>query len=166
MPGGPDQSSRPLSSAGLAQAEALAASLAAYRPVRVLSSPYLRAVQTVAPAAALLGLPVVPRDDLREWESGIGPTPDWQPHYRRSWDAPSWSVPDGETHDALGVRALRALREVEALPGTSVVASHGTWIARALHALGCPVDADFWFAMPMPAVYVVVQGSAPSGPNL
>lgn len=36
-----------------------------------------------------------------------------------------------------------------------VVGSHGTWIARALHGLGCDVDADFWLNMPMPAVFVI-----------
>jgi len=37
----------------------------------------------------------------------------------------------------------------------TVIGAHGTWIARALFGLGCAVDADFWFNMPMPAVYKV-----------
>lgn len=158
VPGGPDELTRPLSAEGLRQAERLADDLVAWRPARVLSSPYLRAVQTVRPTADRLGLPVETRDVFREWASGIGPTPDWQEHYRRCWDDPAYAVGDGEPHDALTRRVLAGLAaaRAETAPGeVTVVASHGTWISRALQALGRPVDADFWLAMPMPAVYAV-----------
>jgi 8-oxo-dGTP diphosphatase len=51
-----DDSFRPLDAQGFAEAEGLAASLASFDPVRVLSSPYLRCVQTVTPLAESLGL--------------------------------------------------------------------------------------------------------------
>jgi 2,3-bisphosphoglycerate-dependent phosphoglycerate mutase len=171
-PGGPSEHERPLSALGLAQADALAPVVAAYGPSRVLSSPYLRAVQTVAPAAERLGLPVEPRDALREWASGIGPDPHWQRHYRHCWDDAEWATPTGETHEALERRVLAALDEIASETGageTTVVASHGTWISRGLRGLGHDVDADFWFAMPMPAVYVLRRdGDATSveGPGL
>ena len=155
MVGGPDEYARPLRAYGMEQAAALAPEIASYAPVRVLSSPYLRSVRTVEPAAALLGLAVERRADLREWDSGIGPTPDWREHYLRCWAEPAFAFPGGESHDALKERAVAALRDVAALEGTSVVASHGNWIARALQGLGWPVDAAFWLAMPMPALYVV-----------
>ena len=158
-PDGPDEYQRPLSDAGLRQAEALADVLLRESPTRVLSSPYLRSVQTVAPTAAALGLAVENREVLREWGSGIGATLEWEMHYRQCWERPDWSVPGGETHRALEERAVHALRQV-ATEGPSdaatVVGSHGTWIARALHGLGCDVDADFWLDMPMPAVFEVV----------
>jgi len=61
---------RPLTSKGEAQAEALVDLLAGYEIERVLSSPYLRCTQTVAPLAAARGLAVEPTDDLAE---GAGP---------------------------------------------------------------------------------------------
>ena len=125
----------------------------------MLSSPYLRAVQTVAPTAAALGLEVECRQVLREWASGIGATPLWEAHYRQCWKRPAWSVPGGEPHQALEERAVHALEHVAAdgpSDAVTVVGSHGTWIARALHGLGCSVDADFWLDMPMPAVFEVV----------
>jgi 2,3-bisphosphoglycerate-dependent phosphoglycerate mutase len=157
-PGGPDERVRPLTPEGLAQAAALADVLLPHRPSRVVSSPYLRAVQTVRPTADRLGLAVEPDEELREWASGIGPTPDWQPHYRHCWEHPGWATPTGETHAALAVRAVAAvtLAAAETPDGeTTVLGSHGTWISRALHGLGCRVDADFWLTMPMPAVYVL-----------
>ena len=50
-----DDAFRPLSHAGFRQADGLVAALAQYRPVRVLSSPFTRCVQTVEPLALSAG---------------------------------------------------------------------------------------------------------------
>ena len=63
---------RPLTAKGEAQAEALVDVLAGYEIDRVLSSPYLRCTQTVAPLAAARGLAVEPCDDLAEGEGRAG----------------------------------------------------------------------------------------------
>jgi len=155
---GPDEESRPLSEAGLRQADALVAVLIESSPGRVLSSPYLRAVQTVAPTAEALNVRVEKLDALREWDSGLEPTPAWERHYREAWERPERAINGGESHLVLEQRAVHALRELAADvrdEADVVVASHGTWIARALHGLGCPVDVTFWLSMPMPAVFVV-----------
>jgi phosphohistidine phosphatase SixA len=62
---GPDEE-RPLSEEGRAQAEALAGALSGYDIDRVLSSPYLRCTQTVAPLAAARDLRVGSSSDLAE----------------------------------------------------------------------------------------------------
>ena len=63
---------RPLTPKGEAQAQALVDQLAGYEIDRVLSSPYLRCTQTVAPLAAARGLAVEPCDDLAEGEGRAG----------------------------------------------------------------------------------------------
>ena len=63
---------RPLTPKGEAQAQALVDQLAGYEIDRVLSSPYLRCTQTVAPLAAARGLAVEPCDDLAEGEGHAG----------------------------------------------------------------------------------------------
>jgi phosphohistidine phosphatase SixA len=63
---------RPLTARGEAQAEALVTNLAGFDVVRVLSSPYLRCSQTVAPLAAAYGLTVEPSDDLAEGAGRAG----------------------------------------------------------------------------------------------
>jgi broad specificity phosphatase PhoE len=65
-----DDALRPLTAEGTAQAEGLAATLAPFAIGRVLSSPYLRCTQTVAPLAAARGLDVEEIEDLAE---GAGP---------------------------------------------------------------------------------------------
>lgn len=57
---------RPLTPRGYAQADALADLLAPYGAARVLTSPYVRCVETVEPLAARLGVPVEAVDDLAE----------------------------------------------------------------------------------------------------
>ncbi len=57
---------RPLSPRGLEQARALADELEPYAPQRVLSSPYLRCVETLHPLADRLSLPVEPLEELAE----------------------------------------------------------------------------------------------------
>ncbi|MDA8208238.1 MAG: phosphoglycerate mutase family protein [Actinomycetota bacterium] len=57
---------RHLSPSGLAQAEEIAGYFLANPVERILSSPYARCVETVAPAAAELGLEVEARESLAE----------------------------------------------------------------------------------------------------
>lgn len=68
---GPDDL-RPLTADGEAQAEGLVATLAGFDVARVLSSPYVRCGQTVAPLAAARGLAVEPCDDLAEGQARAG----------------------------------------------------------------------------------------------
>ncbi len=61
-----DDFDRPLDDSGRMQAEAIAVALA-QRPVqRILSSPYVRCVETVAPLGRTLGLPVEASGELAE----------------------------------------------------------------------------------------------------
>jgi 8-oxo-dGTP diphosphatase len=69
---GPRDDLRPISSKGEAQAGALVDQLAEFRIERVLSSPYLRCTQTVAPLAEARALRVEPTDDLAEGEGAAG----------------------------------------------------------------------------------------------
>jgi len=105
-----------------------------------------------------MGLPIHRREELREWRSGLAPTPDWQSHYERRWAQPDTAVGTGETLADLTSRGRIAVGDliVAAAPtATILVATHGTWIARALFAVGIPIDCAFWLSMPMPAIYTL-----------
>lgn len=155
--GEPDDDQRPLNSDGLEAASSLVPRLVEFAPTVVLSSPQLRAVQTVAPAAEAMGLPVTTWPELREWESGLLPSADWEAPYAYSWANPGFAHGSGESLDELTVRAGRALARIAAeYPDTTVlVGSHGTFLARALIAAGHRADWEFCRAMPMPAIYEV-----------
>lgn len=161
-PDGPDDMHRPLVAQGFEQAEELAAELVSLAPTRFVSSPYPRAVQTIAPAARLCGLPIETDPRLREWDSGFTPSPDYARHHAESWARPEWARPGGESLAELTERALAALAEYR--DGVTIVGSHGTFICRVLAGLGLPVGREFAQAMPMPAIYRLEEPI--SGPNL
>lgn len=69
---GGDDSMRPLDTKGRSQAAALPDLLAAYPVTRVLTSPYIRCVQTVDPLARRLGVEIEQRLELAE---GTPPRP-------------------------------------------------------------------------------------------
>jgi 8-oxo-dGTP diphosphatase len=57
---------RPLTRGGCLQADRVAERFESERFVQIMSSPYVRCMQTVAPLAEARGLTVAPRDDLAE----------------------------------------------------------------------------------------------------
>ncbi|WP_394555020.1 NUDIX domain-containing protein [Agromyces sp. MMS24-JH15] len=63
---------RPLTERGVRQAASLAAMLPAWRPKRILSSPAVRCVTTVAPLAAALGKPIRRESGISQesWDEG------------------------------------------------------------------------------------------------
>jgi phosphohistidine phosphatase SixA len=61
-----DDRLRPLTKAGHRQAQALAESLRNERIDKILSSPYVRCMQTVEPLATAVQLPIEPSQDLEE----------------------------------------------------------------------------------------------------
>ena len=63
-----DDRLRPLTKKGRRQAEGIAEALESEGMARIVSSPYVRCVQTVRPLALLLGLPVEAREELSEGE--------------------------------------------------------------------------------------------------
>jgi 2,3-bisphosphoglycerate-dependent phosphoglycerate mutase len=155
-PGGPDEYHRSLTDEGHAAAEALVDELLPLAPTAIVSSPYLRAIQTVTPLAGALGLPVATQHDLREWDSGLGPTPDYGRHHAHSWAEPDIARPGGESLAQLTARATAALNLLAERhrTGTVVVGSHGTFIARALVGFGAThVGWPFARTMPMPGSY-------------
>lgn len=67
-----DDRLRPISGRGRRQATALADRLATRHPDEILSSPYVRCVQTVEPLAKRLGKPIETTDFLAEGSGGAG----------------------------------------------------------------------------------------------
>lgn len=157
--GVPDSDERPLKLEGLASARDLVPRLVGYAPVAVLSSPLLRAVQTVTPAAEALGLDMVTWPELREWRSGLVPSADFVAQCLHSWANPGSAHGDGESLDELTARADKALARIaEEYPDATVlVGSHGMFVSRALLAAGHHADMKFLHAMPMPAIYEMTR---------
>ncbi|MEX1168805.1 MAG: histidine phosphatase family protein [Chloroflexota bacterium] len=116
-----------LTDTGRDQARALGQRLAGHRFQRVLTSPLSRAAETARIAG--YGSVAVMDDDLMEWDYGAlegrttveirGENPDWT-----IWRGP-W--PNGETVDAVGLRADRVIARIRAARagGDVLVFAHG-----------------------------------------
>ena len=137
----------PLSREGIVQAQELAARLRREPIGRIFCSPYLRAVQTAAPLAAVLGLPLYLEAGWGEWLN-----PDWmrsrprlisvaalQRHYPnidtsyRSFLQPQYPEPqEMDAQQRLG-RTLRHL--LASYPGNLVSIGHAIAAEAAIKAL-------------------------------
>ena len=153
----------PLTTEGLAMAEAFAEAYRATPWRAIYCSPLNRAQSTAAPLARALALPVETRGELAELDYGEwdGKTADevsrsHHVQYERWVADPAWNPPaGGETAVALAQRMTRAVEEIDAAhdDGNVLVVSHKASIRVALCALlgvdvgrfryrfGCPVGS-------------------------
>ncbi|MEX2207503.1 MAG: histidine phosphatase family protein [Myxococcota bacterium] len=148
----------PLTARGNAQAEALAEFLASQPIARVVSSPYLRARQSVEPLARKLGLEI--ELDARLAERRLSPTPidGWRDVVKRSFEDPEWSVPGGESGGetlARGLAAIRPLLESAASDRLVVVSSHGQLLSLVLHSIDARFGFAGWEALSNPDVHAL-----------
>lgn len=119
----------PLTETGRRQAEDVAPVLAELGVEALWSSPYLRAVETLAPFARAQGLTIATDDDLRERELGgwIDSAEAVEAAIERSHADPDFRLEGGESARMSLARFDAALRRVaDAHPGQIVaVGSHG-----------------------------------------
>ncbi len=101
----------------------------------VLSSPFRRAVDTVAPLAAAKGLTVELVEDFRERRVDSGWIDNFDGFARRQWADFQYRLADGETLDQVQRRSAAALEHALArFPGkTLVIGSHGTALSTLIH---------------------------------
>ena len=170
--GAESERGRPLTERGLRDAEVLVEKLAELKPARVYSSPYRRAIQTVAPIARKHGIEVDIVEDLRERLLSPAPLPDWRAHLQRCWRDFDYAPEGGESSAIAQRRVMAVFKELRRRHRDEVivVGSHGNLISLALHALEPRVNYDFWNAIPMPAVYRIefrdTRGRIISGPGV
>lgn len=145
----------PLSERGHEQARTLADELAGQRIARIYASPYLRAVDTVRPLAARLGLAVEVVDELRERKLSEGMIPDHAAVVERSWRDFDFALPGCESARVAETRVVRVIdRLLEENRGRVIaLASHGQLISLWRHSRDPSVGFAEWAAMRNPHVF-------------
>jgi 2,3-bisphosphoglycerate-dependent phosphoglycerate mutase len=146
----------PLTPEGEAQAAALA-DFFAPRPIdRILSSPFTRARDSIAPLATRRGLPVETDDRLVERVLSGAPLPDWRDHLRRSFSDLDHALPGGESSRAALARAVAVLDDVRRHPAMhTVIVTHGNLLALLLRHCDGRVGYATWQRLTTPDVYAV-----------
>lgn len=146
-----------LSPKGQEQARALTPQLKNIGITELFSSPYRRAIATVAPFAESAGLQVRTIDDLRERKLGEGLLPDFLVHMERSFADERYCMPGCESLVATAERGIRGLAEVDlsAQSCDPAIASHGNLIASVIRTLDPHFGFDAWKAMKNPDLFHV-----------
>jgi 2,3-bisphosphoglycerate-dependent phosphoglycerate mutase len=145
----------PLTPAGAAQAAILADFLAPFPIDRILSSPFRRARDSIAPFAARRCLPVETDERLIERVLTTASLPDWRAHLRASFGDLDYCLPGGESSRTAFARATAVLDDLRHHPATTtVVVTHGNLLALLLRHCDDRVGYAAWEALTNPDIYV------------
>jgi 2,3-bisphosphoglycerate-dependent phosphoglycerate mutase len=152
----------PLTGRGHEQARTLATQLAPLAPDHIVSSPFERARQSVAPLAAALELAVAIEPRLAERRLGVDPFGDWRQGLRASFADLDRSYPDGESARTAQQRGRAAVEEVlrgaHRLP---VLATHGNLLSLLLASIDGRFGYGDWEQLANPDVFVLtIAGDA------
>lgn len=139
-----DDLSRELSPKGLRDRELVTRFLMDKRIDAVLSSPYKRAVDTVAGFAQAAHLEIETIEDFRERRVDSGWIDNFEEFCRNQWADFDYKLSDGETLNEVQRRNIRALHAVlERYDGKNIViGSHGTALSTVINHF----DESFGYA--------------------
>ena len=144
------------------QAHLLADILAPLGIERILSSPFVRARDSIAPLAARLGIPIETDDRLIERALTTEPLPDWPAHLARTFDDDDYCLTGGESSRAATARAVAVVDEATRHPArATVVITHGNLLALLLRHFDGRAGFPAWQKLTNPDVYRVTLGEIP-----
>ncbi len=132
------------------QAAQLAERLAELGITRIVSSPWRRAVDTVRPLAARLGLKIETDGRLTERVLSGADLTDWMTHLRSSFADDELALMGGESGTTARARIVRALADARDPRGLTAVVTHGNLLALALG-----LDFGGWATLCNPDVWTL-----------
>lgn len=147
----------PLSSRGQEQAQQLVHTLAGLGIQRLISSPYVRACQTIAPFAEQAGLTIEVTEDLSERKLSTGLIPNWLEVLKTTWQDFDYTWPGGESSRSCQQRVKAVIEShLQQSPDqTLLFSSHGNAISLYLHHFRQDFHFSGWQAMRNPDLFEV-----------
>ncbi len=130
-----DEQSRALTKKGLADRKLVTRYLAEHNVNVLLSSPYLRALETIQDYADTAGLPITVIEDFRERRIADVWIEDFHDFSRRQWADFDYHLTNGESLREVQSRNIRALQEVlkQCRDQRIAIGSHGTALSTVIH---------------------------------
>jgi 2,3-bisphosphoglycerate-dependent phosphoglycerate mutase len=147
-----------LTSEGRRQARVLADLLLPLQIQRVVSSPFARATESVAPFCRRAGLRAETDERLVERVLSARDLPDWREHLRRSFDDLDYRLEDGESSRTAQARGTSAVRAALESGERCVLVTHGNMLALILRSIDVTVGFDTWSGLSNPDVFVLHVG--------
>jgi 2,3-bisphosphoglycerate-dependent phosphoglycerate mutase len=154
----------PLTEEGRQQANRLAELLYAREIDCILSSPFVRTIDSITPLAKMLQRNVVTDERLAERILCGGNRPNWREMLRNTFDDLELCYEGGESSGAAMNRAMAVIGEVrDGLHSNIVITTHGNLMALLLKACGAHFGFEEWEALSNPDVYrLQFDGSSPT----
>ncbi|MGP4070784.1 histidine phosphatase family protein [Halobacillus sp. B29] len=151
----PDELNRPLSAEGTKEAAKVSARLIDDNIEHVISSPYLRAIQTVEGLASALGQEIHIMDGFKERKLIEGGADNFEEAIQKVWAQPSFFWEGGESNVNAQERGVRALNNVlEKYENKNVaIGTHGNIMVLTMNYFDNQYDFEFWKNLAMPDIY-------------
>jgi len=142
----------PLTNTGQEQARALVRFFEGKEIKHIVSSPFVRAVQSIEPLAESLGLPVEIDERLAERILSTEDLPDWMERLEESFEKLDLKLAGGES----GFEAMeRGAAVLEAAPDRCVLVTHGNMMGLLLKQIDINFGFEEWIKLSNPDVYEV-----------
>lgn len=121
----------------------------------IVSSPYVRVLDTIKGIADIKNLEIECYDDLRERKVADTFIDDFQTFTRNQWSDFDYRLEGGESLREVQERGTVVIKEVmDKYCGKNVVVgTHGTFMSVQLNYFDKNIDFDFWRQVNMPDVY-------------
>ncbi|UOQ42790.1 histidine phosphatase family protein [Halobacillus salinarum] len=148
----------PLTKLGVQQAQVLASFLdqAGYKVDRIISSPFLRAIETIRPFAEKHNLSIETDERLEERILSHEPLDDWEEVLRDTFKDPDLKLSGGESSAEAKERGLELIHELEAhAEGNVLLVTHGNLLALLLQRYNREIDFYDWKRLTRPDVFVI-----------
>jgi 2,3-bisphosphoglycerate-dependent phosphoglycerate mutase len=149
----------PLSRDGVAQADVLADRLAGLQVERIVSSPFLRAIQSIAPLARRLELAIATDPRLIEQILSSADLPDWRAALQATFDDLDLCFEGGESSRTAMQRVVAAVNEIRAhVARVTTVVTHGKLLTLLLKHFDPRIGFADWQALSNPDIFRITFG--------
>ncbi len=149
-------SNAPLTERGQEQAKRLADFFYTYNIDRIISSPYLRAIQSIELLSKRTNKKIELDDRLSERTLSTDNLPDWYEKLKITFTDLDLKYEGGESSQEAMTRIKNVVKEV-VVRGTeqTVIVSHGNLISLLVKSYQSDVDFQFWQRLSNPDVYQI-----------
>jgi len=137
---------RPLTAKGKKDSLRVTEALKPFSISRIYSSPYRRAIETLADLEKNLNLEIIKKEGFRERKVGRW-VDDFENFTRKQWQDFSYKIPEGECLEEVQKRNINSLHEVlsEASGENIVIGTHGTALCTIINFLDSSCGFEFFW---------------------
>lgn len=146
---------RPLTEKGILDTEKVTKVFKNIKVDVVISSPYIRAIDTIEGIAIDKGLDILIINDFRERKVSDVFIDDFNTFSLRQWENFDYALDNGESLKQVQERGIKALNSIlkQYKDNNIVIGTHGTILSTILNYYDRSYDYNFWKTLKMPDIF-------------